>query len=150
MSMARRFPGNFFKNFRDDPILDDTVGLMETGDGAAATPSAEDKVTSLATMFASPFGIDGGEEALEVTPADDYLTRDYIVNSIFAPPEVRGEAEGTTQQVFFVQEHGEEVEGLQEVNALLRKGWRLQNAFAARGDHGYAALVLLERPPASL
>ena len=49
MSKSRRFPGNFFKSFREDPILDDTVGLMDF----SATSTEEDQVASLAVYLCS-------------------------------------------------------------------------------------------------
>jgi hypothetical protein len=145
MSKSRRFPGNFFKSFREDPILDDSVGLMDL-----TSPSAEeDQVASLAAIFSAPFGEDAAPAPRSkkgAAPESGLQARDYVVNSIFAPPQLRQDSEDMRQQLVFIKEHEGALVGIQEVNALMRTGWRVINAFATGNSAFYKALVLLERP----
>lgn len=145
MSKSRRFPGNFFKSFREDPILDDTVGLMDF----SATSTEEDQVASLAAIFSAPFGegpVPAASPKKGAVPENSIQTRDYVVNSIFAPSQLRQESENMHQQLVFIKEHEGALVGIQEVNALMRKGWRVLNAFATGNSAFYKALILLERP----
>lgn len=145
MSKNRRFPTSFFQNFRDDPLLDDSVGVV----GGDSAPE-DDRFASLAAVFSSPFGEEVPHPRSEGDGAapspDDFQTRDYVVNSIFAPPELRGDAEKTQQQLMYIHEKKDSLDGLREVNALMRRGWRVANAFASGNSPSYKALVLLERP----
>lgn len=148
MSKTRRFPTQFFQSFRDDPILDDSVGVIDD-----SQPSSEDdRFASLAALFSAPFGEQEskpGRRAKDAGPAeaaDDFQARDYVVHSIFAPPELRDEAAQTQQQLLYIREEKDRLEGLREVNAMMRRGWRVANAFPNAGGPSYKALVLLERP----
>ncbi|GEM_PF-7015042 len=145
MNKARRFPGNFFKNFREDPILDDSVGMMDF----SAASTEEDQVASLAAIFSAPYGEEPAPapHAKKSAPAENSAqARDYVVNSIFAPPQLRQEPEAMQQQLVFIKEHEGALVGIQEVNDLMRKGWRVLNAFATGNSAFYKALILLERP----
>lgn len=144
MSKSRRFPGNFFKGFREDPILDDSVGLMDF----SAASTEEDRVSSLAAVFSTSFDEDTAPPAPAKKAAleNGLQTRDYVVNSIFAPPHLREDTGAMRQQLVFIKEHDGALVGIQEVNALMQNGWRVLNAFATGNSAFYKALVLLERP----
>ena len=140
----RRFPSNFFKNLRNDPILSEEVDVLEAPPGAADEGA---RLQAIAEVFAPSYSENSqavmAKDEIDV-PIFEFEEEDYVTSSIFAPPELRGEAD-TRQQLFFINEREDALKGLQEVNALLRKGWRVSNAFASQTGQGYKALVLLEQ-----
>jgi hypothetical protein len=143
MSKLRRFPGKFFKGLGDDPILDETVGLVEM-----KSRDEDDRFAHLDALFTPPSGAKGASinNPVDLNEAvqQEARRRDYVVNSIFAPQELREEPSGSQQQLLFVKEHEGALVGLQEIHAQISKGWRVTNAFAS-GNAFYKALVLLER-----
>lgn len=161
--MRRAFPRNFFKSRSSDPFLiEDTGAFADTAvETADATPPGG-KVTPLGRFAeraeAEP-SLLSPDDAFERPPAPARRTDagdglpDYVINSIFSP-EAEAQANATPdaaaplpapQQVFFVREQEAALQGLREINNLLRKGWRVANVFPGPGT-GYSAVVVLERP----